>query len=198
MRVISGRAKHMPLKTIEGDATRPTTDRIKETLFNMLQHEIYGCRFLDLFAGSGGIGIEALSRGAKEVFFVEHNPKAVACIRENLAFTHLEDGARVITGDVFAVLAKLEGEEAFDIIFMDPPYHLLAERKVLEKLAESSCISEDTLIVTEASIKTKFDYLQELGFEIIKYKKYKTNAHVFIKKVGGQKTYEKSCISGKF
>ncbi len=182
MRVISGKAKHMPLKTIDGDATRPTTDRIKETLFNMLQHDIYGSRFLDLFAGSGGIGIEALSRGAKEVFLVEHNPKAVACIRSNLAFTHLEEGAHVITGDVYAALARLEGGEPFDIIFMDPPYNLLAERKVLEQLADSSLVSEDTLIVTEASLQTEFDYLQELGFEMIKYKKYKTNAHVFIKK----------------
>lgn len=182
MRVISGRAKHMPLKTIEGDATRPTTDRIKETLFNMLQNEIYGCRFLDLFAGSGGIGIEALSRGAKEAVFVENNPKAAACIRSNLAFTHLEEGARVIGADVFAALTKLEAEAPFDIIFMDPPYNILAEQKVLEKLAYSPVVSENTLIITEASLQTSFDYLQELGFELIKYKKYKTNAHVFIKK----------------
>ena len=87
MRVIAGSAKRLQLKTIEGMDTRPTTDRIKETLFNMITPSLYDCRFLDLFAGSGGIGIEALSRGAKEAVFVEKNPKAVSCIKENLKYT---------------------------------------------------------------------------------------------------------------
>lgn len=80
MRVIAGTAKRLPLKTVPGDGTRPTTDRIKETLFNMIQHELYETRFLDLFAGSGGIGIEALSRGASKAVFVENNRKAAKCI----------------------------------------------------------------------------------------------------------------------
>ena len=84
MRVIAGTARSLPLKTIDGPETRPTTDRIKETLFNMLQMDVPGCRFLDLYAGSGAIGIEALSRGARQSVFVEHNPKAAQCIRENL------------------------------------------------------------------------------------------------------------------
>ena len=84
MRVIAGSAKRLQLKTLDGLDTRPTTDRIKETLFNMISPYLYDCRFLDLFAGSGGIGIEALSRGAGEAVFVEQNPKAMACIKENL------------------------------------------------------------------------------------------------------------------
>mgnify|MGYP002709412550 CR=1 FL=1 len=96
MRVIAGSAKHLNLKTIEGLDTRPTTDRIKETLFNMLQTDIPGCRFLDLFSGSGAIGIEALSRGAREAVFVESNPKAATCIRENLQFTQLQEHAEVL------------------------------------------------------------------------------------------------------
>ncbi len=80
MRVIAGSARRIALKTVEGLNTRPTTDRIKETLFNMLQYQISGCRFLDLFSGSGAIGIEALSRGAKEAVFVENHPRAVSCI----------------------------------------------------------------------------------------------------------------------
>lgn len=91
MRVIGGSRKRMPLETIKGMETRPTTDRIKETLFNMLQPEIYQCRFLDLFAGSGQMGIEALSRGAREAVFVEKNPAAARCIKRNLAFTRLEE-----------------------------------------------------------------------------------------------------------
>ena len=84
MRVIAGKARRLPLKTIEGLDTRPTTDRIKETLFNILQNDLYDIRFLDIFSGSGGIGIEALSRGAKEAVFVENNRAAVRCIQDNL------------------------------------------------------------------------------------------------------------------
>ena len=93
MRVIAGSARRLQLKTLDGIDTRPTTDRIKETLFNMIAPYIYDCMFLDLFSGSGGIGIEALSRGAREAVFVEKNPKAMACIKENLKFTRLENKA---------------------------------------------------------------------------------------------------------
>ena len=96
MRVIAGKARRLPLKTIEGLDTRPTTDRIKETLFNILQNDLYDIRFLDIFSGSGGIGIEALSRGAKEAVFVENNRAAVRCIQDNLKFTHLEQQATVL------------------------------------------------------------------------------------------------------
>lgn len=185
MRVISGTAKHLPLKTVEGMGTRPTTDRIKETLFNMIQNEIYGCRFLDLFSGSGAIGIEALSRGAEKAVFVEKNRKAVACIQDNLAFTRLNQKAEVISADVFQAFAGLEKKEIFDIIFMDPPYNQEIEKKVLEILAESDMVDDSTLIITEASLETNFDYLDAFGFELIKYKKYKTNAHIFIKKKVG-------------
>lgn len=182
MRVISGTAKHLPLKTVEGQETRPTTDRIKETLFNMIQNEIYGCRFLDLFAGSGAIGIEALSRGAEAAVFVEQNRRAADCIRENLSFTHLSQKAHVMCMDVFQALSQLQEGESFDIVFMDPPYDRELEKKVLEILAKSDRINEQSLIITEASLKTDFSYLDFMGFEMKKYKKYKTNAHIFIKK----------------
>ena len=114
MRVIAGSAKRLQLKTLDGFDTRPTTDRIKETLFNMITPYLYNCEFLDLFAGSGSIGIEALSRGAKEAVFVEKNPKAVACIRENLKYTKLENKALTISSDVLTALYRLEGEKKFD------------------------------------------------------------------------------------
>ena len=122
MRVIAGKARSLRLKTIEGMDTRPTTDRIKETLFNMLQPYLADCRFLDLFAGSGAIGIEALSRGAACCVFVESSPKAAGCIRDNLRFTHLDGQARVMTEDVLTAIRQLDGEKPFDCIFMDPPY----------------------------------------------------------------------------
>ena len=103
MRVIAGIARSMPLKAAEGDNTRPTTDRIKETLFNMLQSDIAGCRFLDLYSGSGAIGIEALSRGAKEAVLVENARQAIAVIKDNLTFTKLSPKAVVMEQDVLSL-----------------------------------------------------------------------------------------------
>lgn len=182
MRVIAGSARSLRLKTIDGLDTRPTTDRIKETLFNMLGAQVADCRFLDLFSGSGGIGIEALSRGAREAVFVERSPKAAACIRENLRFTRLEKRAVLMQIDAGSALRKLEGQEPFDIIFMDPPYRCDLEREMLEYLADSPLADKNTLLITEAALDTEFSYLDSLGYELMKYKKYKTNAHVFIKK----------------
>lgn len=182
MRVIAGSAKHLNLKTIEGLDTRPTTDRIKETLFNMIQTDIPGCRFLDLFSGSGAIGIEALSRGAKEAVLVEANPKAAACIRENLQFTHLQDRAEVLQCDIFQALSRLRGRGAYDFIFMDPPYNHEWEKQVLQVLQESDLMDAYTVVIVEASLQTDFSWVESMGCQIKKYKKYKTNAHVFIEK----------------
>ncbi len=184
MRVIAGTARHLPLKTVPGQDTRPTTDRIKETLFNILQPEIPGCRFLDLFAGSGAIGIEALSRGASEAVFIENNPRACACIRENLSFTKLSQHGKLLNMDVFAGLRRLSGEKPFDCIFMDPPYRKDLERRVLEALTESPIADENTLIIAEASMDTDFSFAEGIGYEILRVKEYRTNQHVFLKKPG--------------
>lgn len=181
MRVIAGTARSLSLRTVEGMDTRPTTDRIKETLFNMLQNGLCDCRFLDLFSGSGAIGIEALSRGAKEAVFVENNKKTLSCIRENLAFTKLAAQARVLESDVLSALNRLEGEAAFDYIFMDPPYDMELEKQVLMALREKSFVDADTVIIVEASKNSSFDYLEEYGYQMIKRKEYKTNLHLFLK-----------------
>lgn len=107
MRVIAGTARSLRLETIDTMDTRPTTDRIKETLFNIISRELPDCTFLDLFSGSGAIAIEALSRGAKQAVLVEQNRKAVDCINRNLEFTKLKDKARVITGDCVAAIDSL-------------------------------------------------------------------------------------------
>lgn len=182
MRVIAGKAKHLPLKALPGLTTRPTTDRIKETLFNMIQNDIPDCRFLDLFSGSGAIGIEALSRGAQMAVFVEQNREAAGIIRENLKFTHLEKDSQLLTMDVRQALVRLQDEKPFDIVFMDPPYRQDLERDVLEYLSDKPCIDSYTMIIVEAALDTAFDYLDSLGYEMVKYKKYKTNAHIFIRK----------------
>ena len=182
MRVIAGKARRIQLKSMEGMNTRPTTDRIKETLFNMLSQNIYGCHFLDLFSGSGAIGIEALSRGAARAVFVEKNPKACACIRENLSFTKLSEGGKLLNMDVLQALRSLEGGEPFDCIFMDAPYEQHLEQPVLEYLADSTLANENTLIIIEEDLYTDFSYVEELGYHLIRSKEYKTNKHVFLKK----------------
>ena len=183
MRVIAGKARSLPLQTVDGKATRPTTDRIKETLFNILQPQIPGCRFLDVFAGSGAIGIEALSRGADAAVFVEKNKKACACIRRNLAFTKLDESGKLLETDAVQAVSVLRGEEPFHIIFMDPPYASESEWPVLEKLAESPICNENTLVIIEADLNADFSRASETGFRISREKTYKTNKHVFLRKV---------------
>ena len=182
MRVIAGSRRSLPLKAPKGTDTRPTEDRTKETLFNVLQNDIYGSRFLDLFAGSGGIAIEALSRGAESAVLVDNNAEAVKCINDNLKFTKFTEEATLMQMDVFSALERLRGKEAFDIIFMDPPYQAGVEPQVMGILSEMPYVTEDTVIVIEASKSTSFEFLDDLSFEIYKSKVYKTNQHVFIRR----------------
>lgn len=188
MRVIAGKCKRMPLSTVAGSRTRPTTDRIKETLFNILTPELYQCRFLDLFAGSGQMGIESLSRGAAYAVFVEKNPQAAACIRKNLHFTGLQEQAEIFTSDAAAVCKQLDlcckadSSQAFDVIFMDPPYNKALEQDLLSLLSSLSILKKEGLIVVEASLETDFSYAEPLGFVVERQKKYKTNQHVFLRR----------------
>lgn len=183
MRVIAGSARRIQLKTVKGMETRPTTDRIKETLFNMIHPFLCDASFLDLFSGSGGIGIEALSRGAVKASFVENNKAAINCIKSNLIATKLLNQATVYNNDVLSALRIMEAtKEKFDIVFMDPPYNKGYEKKVLDYLEQSMLIHEKTIIIVEVSINTEFDYIENSDFEISKIKNYKTNKHVFIRK----------------
>lgn len=179
MRIIAGSARSLPLKTISGMDTRPTTDRIKETLFNMLNPYLADCSFLDLFAGSGQIGLEAVSRGAKEAVFVENNRKAAVCIQENIAFTKFTERCTLLVGDAVSAVRQLDGRDAFDFIFMDPPYGRGLEADVMKQLASSSLLSKDSMIVVETSLDTDLSYAQEWGYKITKEKVYKNNRHIF-------------------
>lgn len=182
MRVIAGSARRLNLVTPKGLSTRPTSDKVKETLFNIIAPLLYDIRFLDLFAGSGGIGIEALSRGAREAVFIEKDKNALECIRKNLLTTHFTENSQVVPYDVLSSLYNLDSRETFDIIFMDPPYDMGLEKQVLSILALSKLIDEDSLIIVEASIGTDFSYVNDLGMEVTRIKEYKNNEHVFIKK----------------
>jgi len=121
MRVITGVARGRRLKTLEGMDTRPTTDRVKEGLFNIIQFDLPACRFLDLFAGSGQIGIEALSRGAEYAVFIDQNRDALQIIKENLLTTGLLKKARAVSMEAKTYLQSVK--VPFDIVFLDPPYH---------------------------------------------------------------------------
>lgn len=181
MRVIAGSRRSIRLCTVKGDQVRPTTDRIKETLFNMLQPYIPGSSFLDLFSGSGAIGIEALSRGAKEAILVEQDREALECIRTNLKATRFENDAVVKVGNVLNVLSGMQ-HAPFDVIFMDPPYRMGWEEKVLSILEGASFVDENTLIVVEAAAETEFDFVEGLGFSVKKIKSYGSNQHIFLEK----------------
>ena len=184
MRVITGTLRGKRLITLEGESVRPTTDKTKEAIFSIIQFDIPNAEVLDLFAGSGAIGLEALSRGAEEAVFVENNKKAADCIEENIRFTKFTEESTLMRTDVLTALCQLEGRKYFDIVFMDPPYGKELEKEVLTYLATSKLIDEDSLIIVEMSDRTTFDYVHELGFTVEKLKKYKTNMHLFLKRAG--------------
>lgn len=184
MRIIAGSKRRLRLKSPEGNDVRPTSDRIKETLFNILQDEIPGSSFLDLFAGSGQIGLEAASRGAKQVVFVEHARKAADCIRANIALTKSENETLLWQSDVHLAIRSLEGKYQFDLVFMDPPYGQSIEKDVLKLLKKSPVLKKDALIIIETALGTDVSYLEAMGYQLVREKKYKTNQHLFIKQGG--------------
>lgn len=198
MRIIAGKAKSLPLTAPAGANTRPTTDRIKETLFNMIQLQLPEAYFLDLFAGSGGIGLEAVSRGAAHAVFVEQDQKAADCIKKNIAFTKFENQCTLLHMDVMSALHRLGGSpQAFDIIFLDPPYEQSLEKEVLNYLKNAAFLHADTMIIIEAALHTDLSYIKEMGFLITKEKKYKTSEHFFLKRSLQEEKVEKSDLSRK-
>ena len=181
MRVIAGTARSLQLVTPLGDGTRPTTDRIRETLFNVLQNDVPGSVFVDLFAGSGACGIEALSRGAKKAYFIENNKEAIECIEKNVKHTKFVEESMVLKQDALTAL-NYSIREKVDILFVDPPYAKGFDRLVLESGVNVACIDEDTLIVIEELRDHDFSYAYDLGYDIIKEKIYKSNKHVFLRR----------------
>ena len=165
MRVITGKARGVVLKTPEGMQTRPTTDRVKEALFSIIQFDIPGCKVLDLFGGTGQLGIEALSRGAKSAVFVDASDAACKLIRENLKRTKLENDAKVVRSDYMEYLRRCR--ETFDVIFLDPPY--------AEVFLENSlnCITEIDILQTNGIIVTERPLEKELSWDILGYTRSK-------------------------
>ena len=179
MRVIAGTMRRMQLVTPSGNDTRPTQDRIKETLFNIIQMDVPGSVFADVCAGSGGIGIEALSRGAVRAYFIENNKNALACIQENVKKTHFEEQATILKQDAVSALRHIREKEV-DIIYIDPPYESPVIRDILSTLSQMEYVTEDTVIIIETSLQSDFSYLPELGFAITREKRYKGQRHLFL------------------
>ena len=151
MRVITGKARGVVLKTPEGMQTRPTTDRVKEAMFSIIQFDVPGCRVLDLFGGTGQLGIEALSRGAKSAVFVDASDTACKLIKENLRRTKLEDTAHVARSDYMEYLRRCR--EKFDIIFLDPPYAEIFLENSLNCITEIDILQTNGIIVTERPLE---------------------------------------------
>lgn len=156
MRVISGTYKGRPLKAVKGNTTRPTTDKIKESIFNMIGPYFDGGIGLDLYAGSGGLGIEALSRGLTKVIFVDKHPKAIETIKENIATLSLEDQTEVYRNDAFRALkAVCKRELQFSLIILDPPYKVTSITEIIEFIAKENLLQENGVILTEHDSKLK-------------------------------------------
>ena len=149
MRVISGKSRGTKIDTIDENTTRPTLDRVKESLFNIIQGKIQGSVVLDLFAGSGALGIEALSRGAKEAFFCDVNRSATEVIKKNLIKTHLEENAKVFNCDYKKFIEKTKGKTKFDIVFIDPPYKMDLAVKACDELIKGNLVDKNGIIIIE-------------------------------------------------
>ena len=163
MRIITGKARGTKLQTLAGEATRPTAERTKEAIFSMINFDIAGARVLDLFAGSGQLGLEALSRGAKSAVLNDSSREAAAIIRANAEKTRLVDACEILSTDWQPVLRRFSGREKFNLVFLDPPYAGGFLPKVLAKMIEWDLLSDGAVIVCEsANEEDVFDGNEEL------------------------------------
>ncbi len=181
MRIITGQAKGVQLNTPKGEVTRPTAARVKEAVFSMLQFDIEGRSVLDLFAGSGQLGLEAVSRGASDVTFVDKSKEAIAVIKENIKKTKLAESCNVYQTDYLDYIKRFATKQ-FDIIFLDPPYALNFYRPAFKALIEKNILKPTTLIVCESNAEEVFGGDRELEekFTIEKQSKYsKTVINIF-------------------
>ena len=163
MRVIAGIARGRRLKELQGMDTRPTTDKVKESIFNIIQFDLEGRKVLDLFGGTGQLGIEALSRGSVHCTFVEKRRDAVSLLRENLNTVGFMDRARVVQGDALAFLSSCR--EQFDVILLDPPYHTDLMDKAVESILAFDILAEHGIMVCETAAERELPSIPDEKFE---------------------------------
>jgi 16S rRNA (guanine966-N2)-methyltransferase len=150
LRIVGGEARGRPLRAVPGRSTRPTADRVRQGLFDLLGQRMDGLRVLDLYAGTGAMALEALSRGAASAVFVEKDPRACAVIQSNIDALEYGGKCRLLRDDVAGALARLRGER-FDLVFSDPPYALQASQMVIDALSSNDLLAEDARAVLESS-----------------------------------------------
>ncbi len=179
MRIISGKARGTKLYTLEGDKTRPTLDRVKESLFNIIQNDIVESSFLDMFSGSGAIGLEAASRGAKEVILCEKDKEAISIIKKNIEKTHLDVKLYEISYE--KMLEKLN--KKIDIVYIDPPYKTNLAYESVKKMIDLDLVSNKSLIIIETDEEERvIKQIDELEVDITNKRKYGRVHLIFIKK----------------
>lgn len=184
MRIIGGKARGTKLYTLEGDNTRPTLDRVKESLFNIIQRDIPESIFLDLFSGSGAIGLEAVSRGAKKAILCDKSKEAISIIKKNIEKTHLENQIELYQLP-FEKLLNDKIEEKIDIIYIDPPYKTDFVYNAIKIILDKNLINENSIVIIETDEEERIiKQIEKLNIEIVNQRKYGRAHLIFIKKVG--------------
>lgn len=181
MRIISGKARGTKLATLEGTNTRPTLDRVKESLFSIIQNQIPESTFLDLFSGSGAIGLEAISRGARKAILCDNSKKAIEIIKKNIEKTHLKKQTEIYNKEYDFVLNN-EIKEKLDIIYIDPPYKTELAYKAIKLLIKNNLLKEETIIIVETDEEQIINKINELDIDMIDKRKYGRANLIFFKK----------------
>lgn len=180
MRIISGKARGTKLYTLEGENTRPTLDRVKEAIFSIIQSEIEGAKILDLFSGSGAIGLEFLSRGAEQAVMCDKSKEAINIIKKNIEKTHFEAKTKIFNIDFEKCLEKLKNEQ-FDIIYLDPPYETDYIIKSLKKIIELNIAREEGLIIIETDDEKRIEkQIENIDVKIVDKRKYGRATIIFL------------------
>ena len=181
MRIISGKARGTKLYTLDGTATRPTLDRVKESLFNIIQNDIEDSTVLDLFSGSGAIGLEFLSRGAKRAVLCDSSKDAIKIIKQNVQKTHFEEKVEIYNMEFTKLVERLQNQK-FDIIYIDPPYATDFIKISLEKIIEYKLVNENTKIIVETDDETRIlNQIEKMDVEITDKRKYGRATIIFLK-----------------
>ena len=171
LRIITGSAKGKKLKTLEGEATRPTSERIKEAVFSAIQFDIEGRRVLDLFAGCGQLGLEALSRGAASAMFIDLSREAMEIVKENVKTTGFFDKSKYLVSDWKNYIRKASGRDKFDLVFIDPPYAMECCADAVERLIREELLNPGAIIVLESG-EEEPDFSEREDIEVLKSTHY--------------------------
>lgn len=185
MRIISGSARGTKLVTLEGEQTRPTLDRVKEPLFSILQNEILDATVLDLFSGSGALGLESVSRGARKAILCDSSRKAIQIIEENAIKTKMQDKVEIIPADYKIALKRIKEKGlSLDIVFLDPPYATDYDIQAIEYIQKENLLSDNGIIVVETNSDEKVEKIEKININILKIRKYGTVKLMFLNRKG--------------